>query len=105
MGHIPQGKQFNTFEGKSFGGNPKLCGQQLPNKCSERMHEPQLEDDRDGDEEDIAFTWKVVMMGYGCGTLLGFVLGSLMLSTGSPKWINAIADADHMILKRPNKRR
>ncbi|KAI3799966.1 hypothetical protein L1987_35272 [Smallanthus sonchifolius] len=98
VGRIPQGKQFNTFEGSSFGGNPKLCGLPLPKRCIEPPQEPQLE--RDGDEEESGFTWKVVMMGYGSGTLLGFVLGYVMLSTGSPKWFNAIADAaEHMTLR------
>ncbi|XP_076918597.1 receptor-like protein Cf-9 homolog isoform X2 [Bidens hawaiensis] len=104
MGHIPQGKQFNTFEGNSFGGNPKLCGFPLPKNCSERLHEPQLEGD--GDEDESGFAWKVVMMGYICGILLGFVLGYLMLSTGRPKWVNAIVDeANYVIMKRQNKRR
>ncbi|KAJ0705285.1 putative leucine-rich repeat domain superfamily [Helianthus annuus] len=104
VGHIPQGKQFDTFDNYSFGGNPKLCGLPLTKKCSEHPYELQLEGD--GDEEESGFTWKVVMMGYGCGVLLGMVLGYIMLSTGRPKWFNAIADvADHMILNRQNKRR
>ncbi|KAJ0503417.1 putative leucine-rich repeat-containing, plant-type, leucine-rich repeat domain superfamily [Helianthus annuus] len=105
VGRIPQGKQFNTFDGSSFGGNLKLCGLPLPKKCSESLEEQQLE--ADGyEEEEHGFTWKVVMMGYGCGALLGIVLGYLMLSTGRPKWFNEIADAaEHMILNRQNKRR
>ncbi|KAM0023595.1 putative leucine-rich repeat-containing, plant-type, leucine-rich repeat domain superfamily [Helianthus debilis subsp. tardiflorus] len=104
VGHIPQGKQFNTFDNYSFGGNPKLCGLPLTKKCSEHPHELQLEGD--GDEEESGFTWKVVMMGYGCGVLIGIVLGYIMLSTRRPKWFNAIADtAEHMALKRQNKRR
>ncbi|KAF5771117.1 putative leucine-rich repeat-containing, plant-type, leucine-rich repeat domain superfamily [Helianthus annuus] len=103
-GHIPQRKQFNTFDNYSFGGNPKLCGLPLTKKCSEHPHVLQLEGDRY--EEESGFTWKVVVMGYGCGALLGMVLGYIMLSTGRPKWFNAIADvADHMILNRQNKRR
>ncbi|KAJ0705284.1 putative leucine-rich repeat domain superfamily [Helianthus annuus] len=104
VGYIPQGKQFDTFDNYSFGGNPKLCGLPLTKKCGEHPHEPQLEGD--GDEEESGFTWKVVVMGYGCGTLLGMVLGYIMLTTGRPKWFNAIADvANHMILNRQNKRR
>ncbi|MFS8013116.1 putative leucine-rich repeat-containing, plant-type, leucine-rich repeat domain superfamily [Helianthus anomalus] len=104
MGHIPQGKQFNTFDNYSFGGNSKLCGLPLTKKCGEHLHELQLEGD--GDEEESGFTWKVVVMGYGCGTLLGMVLGYIMLSTGRPKWFSAIADvANHMILNMQNKRR
>ncbi|KAF5771089.1 putative leucine-rich repeat-containing, plant-type, leucine-rich repeat domain superfamily [Helianthus annuus] len=101
VGRIPQGKQFNTFEGDSFGGNPKLCGLPLPQKCFEHPQQPQHEGDGDGEDEENEFTWKVVMIGYGCGTLLGIVLGFLMLSTGRPKWFNAIADAaEHIILMR-----
>ncbi|MFS7998014.1 putative leucine-rich repeat domain superfamily [Helianthus anomalus] len=104
LGHIPQGKQFDTFDNYSFRGNPKLCGLPLTKKCGEHPHELQLEGD--GDEEESGFTWKVMVMGYGCGVLLGIVLGYIMLSTGRPKWFNAIADvADHMILNRQNKRR
>ncbi|XP_076943813.1 receptor-like protein Cf-9 [Bidens hawaiensis] len=99
VGRIPLRKQFNTFQGDSFEGNPNLCGLPLPKNCSEPPREPQLEVDGD-EEEESGFTWKVVMMGYGCGTLLGFVLGYLMLSTGKPKWFNAVADAaEHIIMK------
>ncbi|XP_024986313.1 receptor-like protein 6 [Cynara cardunculus var. scolymus] len=75
MGRIPEGKQFNTFEGNSFGGNPQLCGLPLPEKC-ERPHEPQLETDGDTESE---FTWRAVMLGCGCGTILGLVMGYVML--------------------------
>ncbi|KAI7737362.1 hypothetical protein M8C21_028825 [Ambrosia artemisiifolia] len=105
VGRIPQGKQFNTFNGYSFGGNPKLCGLPLPKKCGEHLQKPQLEGDGDG-EEEIGFTWKEVVMGYWCGALLGIVLGYLMLSTEKPKWFNAFVDeTEHLILKRQNKRR
>ncbi|KAI3519785.1 hypothetical protein L1887_09001 [Cichorium endivia] len=92
-----------TF-GTSFGGNPQLCGLPLSTKCEHPL-EPKLEVDEDRDEES-GFTWRVVMLGYGCGTLPGFVIGYLMLSTGRPKWLNTIVDAgDHIIQTRRNKRR
>ncbi|KAJ0495333.1 putative leucine-rich repeat-containing, plant-type, leucine-rich repeat domain superfamily [Helianthus annuus] len=77
VGHIPQGKQFATFDNYSFGGNPKLCGLPLTKKCGE--HPPELQLEGDGDDEESGFTWKVVVMGYGCGILLGIVLGYIML--------------------------
>nr|XP_043632530.1 receptor-like protein Cf-9 isoform X2 [Erigeron canadensis] len=99
MGRIPQGNQFSTFQGDSFGGNPKLCGPPLPSKC-EVPRQPQVEGDGDDVDQDGGLPWKVVMLGYGCGTLVGLVLGYLMLSTGRPRWFNAIADAtSHMILR------
>ncbi|XP_071720605.1 receptor-like protein 32 [Rutidosis leptorrhynchoides] len=102
VGRIPKGEQFSTFDMSSFQGNPKLCGFPLPN-CSDHPHEPQLEKD---DEEDNGFTWRVVMMGYGCGTFVGLLMGYFMLSTGRPKWFNDIADAGiYLILTRQTKRR
>ncbi|GJY12274.1 leucine-rich repeat-containing protein [Tanacetum coccineum] len=104
LGRIPQGTQFNTFDEKSFAGNLGLCGFPMPKKCSESTHKPQLEADGDHEEES-GFTWEVVTLGYGCGTLIGLVMGYLMLSTRKVKWFNVIADAGkHMILER-NKRR
>nr|GEY10056.1 leucine-rich repeat-containing protein [Tanacetum cinerariifolium] len=47
-------------------------------KCSEYTQKPQLEACED-QEEETRFTWEVVMLGYGCGTLLGLVMGYFML--------------------------
>nr|GEW04986.1 receptor-like protein Cf-9 homolog [Tanacetum cinerariifolium] len=104
VGCIPQGKQFNTFEGNSFRGNLGLCGFLLPKKC-EHLSSPQVKGD-DRDEGESGFTWKVVMLGYGCGILLGLGMGYLMLSSTRPNCFNAITDAwENMILNRRNKRR
>ncbi|PWA92958.1 Leucine-rich repeat-containing protein [Artemisia annua] len=100
VGRIPEGPQFRTFEGNSFGGNPNLCGIPLPKMCSEDSHEPQLESD-----EESGFTWEVVTLGYGCGTILGLVMGYLMLSTKKVKWFNAIADAGESLVLKKKKRR
>ncbi|GJS02677.1 leucine-rich repeat-containing protein [Tanacetum coccineum] len=104
VGRIPEGTQFNTFDESSFAGNLGLCGFPLPKKCSEHTHKPQLEEHENHGEKN-GFTWEVVTLGYGCGTLLGLVMGYLMLSTRKVKWFNLIVDAgEHMILER-NKRR
>nr|XP_043624449.1 receptor-like protein 7 [Erigeron canadensis] len=106
VGHIPTGKQFNTFTWNSFEGNPNLCC--LPLHSNENTREPQLEGGGtgDGNEEDSGFTWRVVMLGYGCGVLFGLVMGYLMLSTGKPMWFNSIVHTgDQMISSWRNKRR
>ncbi|GJY36970.1 leucine-rich repeat-containing protein [Tanacetum coccineum] len=80
VGRIPEGTHFTTFDESSFAGNLELCGFQLPKKCSDRTHKPQLEE-HENHEDKSGFTWEVVTLGYGCGTLLGLVMGYLMLST------------------------
>nr|GEW52911.1 leucine-rich repeat-containing protein [Tanacetum cinerariifolium] len=98
IGPIPhEGPQFSTFD-TSFGGNSGLYGSPLP----KREHQ---DDGGYDDGEESGFTWKVVTLGYGCGTLVGLVMEYLMLSTRKVKWFNTIADAGkHMVLMR-NKRR
>ncbi|GJZ54674.1 leucine-rich repeat protein, partial [Tanacetum coccineum] len=83
VGRIPQGKQFNTFDVNAFGENSGLCGFPLPKKC-ENLSSPYFEVDGNEEDKESRFTWKVVMLGFGCGTFLGLVLGYLMLSTGKP---------------------
>nr|GFB08376.1 leucine-rich repeat-containing protein [Tanacetum cinerariifolium] len=77
VGSIPNGTQFNIFDESSFEGNLGLCGLSLTKICNEHTHKPLLE----SQEEESGFTWEVVTLGYGCGTLLGLVMGYLMLST------------------------
>nr|GEX12822.1 leucine-rich repeat-containing protein [Tanacetum cinerariifolium] len=85
-------------------GNLGLCGFLLYKKCTEQTRKPQLEA-HGNHEEKSGFTWEVVTLGYGCGTLLGLVMGYLMLSTRRVKWFNTIADAgEHMVLQL-NKRK
>nr|GEU44322.1 leucine-rich repeat-containing protein [Tanacetum cinerariifolium] len=105
VGRIPAGTQFNTFDENSFDGNVGLCGFPLPKRCSEYTQKPELEAPKD-QEEESGFTWKVVTLGYGCGTLVGLVMGYLMLLTRKVKWFNAIADAtESLVLKKKKKKR
>ncbi|GKE74526.1 leucine-rich repeat-containing protein [Tanacetum coccineum] len=98
VGRIPKGTQFNTFDENSFEGNPGLCGLPLTKMCNEHTQNPQLE----SHEEDSGFTWQIVTLGYGSGTLLGLVMGYLMLSTRKVKWFN---DAGEQVILMRNKRR
>ncbi|GKC80360.1 hypothetical protein Tco_1131134 [Tanacetum coccineum] len=97
MGRIPKGPHFSTF-GTSFGGNSGLYGSPLPKR--EHQRSPQVEDNGEYDDgEESGFTWKVVTLGYGCGTLVGLVMGYLMLSTRKVKWFNEIADAAQSLVE------
>ena len=78
FGQIPQGGQFLTFQSSSFEGNFDLCGFQLSKKCgnngiptSEMIQESSLGE---------GFCWKVVVIGYTCGLVIGFLTGHVVTS-------------------------
>lgn len=88
-GPIPQGSQFNTFPVNSYGGNPGLCGEPLPAACREGDvpdHQPgtpvsQQEANNFVDIITNISMWKINMLGFGIGTILGFIAGGSMLFT------------------------
>ena len=77
-GQIPQGQQFSTFENDSFLGNTGLCGCPLTQKCkiSETSTQP-LPISKQGEflKFPSKFDWVVIMMGYGSGLIIGFIIG------------------------------
>nr|XP_048337087.1 receptor-like protein 7 [Ziziphus jujuba var. spinosa] len=76
VGPIPQGGQVQTFLA-SFEGNMGLCGIQLSGKCE--THIPSSTDHYNEKSDFISvFGWKAVVMGYGCGLLIGMVAGHVM---------------------------
>ena len=81
-GPIPQGTQLDTFSFSSFEGNPGLCGFQLSKKC-ENTDTPIPFPSKDEEESENGFTWKVVVMGYGCGLAVGLLIGHVTLSRRS----------------------
>ncbi|KAG4161216.1 hypothetical protein ERO13_D01G042742v2 [Gossypium hirsutum] len=92
VGPIPHGKQFDTFENDSYRGNLGLCGFPLSKECNnDEIAEPaQDEEDNgngNGNGNGIAFIWKVAMMGYGSGMVLGISIGYIVFTTGRPRWL------------------
>lgn len=78
-GGIPRGKQFNTFTEISFRGNPGLCGDAISRKCiSSEAETPEPSSSKE--EEDSLwfkeFDWKIVLMGFGSGLVIGGVIGN-----------------------------
>lgn len=99
-GHIPEGAQFNTFENNSYAGNLGLCGRPLSKKCiTETKDEHEINEDEDDGYFFSGFTWEAVVIGYGSGVVVGFVVGYTMFMVRKPKWFTGI-----IILFVPNIR-
>ncbi|MFQ6654424.1 hypothetical protein Gotur_025416, partial [Gossypium turneri] len=86
-GQIPQGKQFNTFGNDSYEGNKGLCGFPVSKGCNTIEPAPPNVLEKDGSKSNIAFGWKVVLIGYGCGVVFGMSVGYVVFQTGKPKWL------------------
>ncbi|KAE8664149.1 Signal transduction histidine kinase, hybrid-type, ethylene sensor isoform 1 [Hibiscus syriacus] len=83
-GPIPQGKQFDTFNDDSYVGNLGLCGLPLSKSCDNDEKTP-VRFDRDDDDDGV--NWKFsILMGYGCGLVLGLSMGYIVFTTGRPWW-------------------
>ncbi|XP_028118378.1 receptor-like protein Cf-9 homolog [Camellia sinensis] len=97
-GRIPRGHQFETFDNCSYDGNLALCGFPLSKGCGDsktpQLHSTPMLHKEDDPAFASEFNWKVVGMGYGCGMVLGLVMGYLMFLTGKPKWFVRIADGE-----------
>ncbi|KAH0706180.1 hypothetical protein KY290_012003 [Solanum tuberosum] len=91
VGCIPKGKQFDTFEDTSYQGNDGLRGLPLSKHCGRDDRVPQAitpsELDQEEEEEDSPMiSWQAVLMGYGCGLVIGLSVIYIMLSTHYPTW-------------------
>ncbi|TYJ48339.1 hypothetical protein E1A91_A01G054900v1 [Gossypium mustelinum] len=93
VGPIPHGKQFDTFDSYSYQGNLGLCGFPLSKECSnDERSEPEQDEEDNGN--GIAFIWKVAMMGYGCGMVLGISMAYIVFTTGRPWWLVRMIERD-----------
>ncbi|XP_052883628.1 receptor like protein 22-like [Gossypium arboreum] len=94
-GQIPQGKQFNTFGNDSYEGNKGLCGFPVSKGCNIIEPAPRNVLEKDGSKSNIAFGWKVVLIGYGCGVVFGMSVGYVVFQTGKPKWLMNLVENQH----------
>ncbi|KAH0691415.1 hypothetical protein KY285_015918 [Solanum tuberosum] len=112
VGCIPSGKQFATFESGSFEGNDELRGFPISKDCggSGRGHVPQsmTPSTLDVQEEDSGFeiSWEAVLMGYGCGLIIGISIIYIMSSTLKPiQLFRIIAEWEHKVITMRKKKK
>ncbi|XVE84707.1 hypothetical protein DITRI_Ditri17bG0034900 [Diplodiscus trichospermus] len=88
-GSIPQSNQFNTFSNDSYKGNPALCGPPLSWKCNEvGVPLPAPKEDEDLWVDGIS-CWRIALMGYGSGLVIGFCIGYTVLNELENKWLDS----------------
>ncbi|XP_009788786.1 receptor-like protein Cf-9 [Nicotiana sylvestris] len=93
VGCIPKGNQFDTFGNSSYQENVGLRGFPLSRGCGDdgvtEATTPVVLDQ--GEEEDSSMiNWQAVLMGYGCGLVIGLLMIYIMLSTQNPLWFSRI---------------
>ncbi|KAH0728897.1 hypothetical protein KY289_000085 [Solanum tuberosum] len=104
VGCIPKGKQFDTFENTSYQGNDGLSGLPLSKHCGRDDRVPQAitpsELDQEEEEDSPMISWQAVLMGYGCGLVIGLSVIYIMLSTQYPTWFSRlVVQLEHIILR------
>ncbi|KAF5459227.1 hypothetical protein F2P56_023199 [Juglans regia] len=84
---IPHGSQFERFPNSSFDGNPGLCGSPLSKACGDSLPKPPNEGNQDL-VSPFEFGWKVVAIGYGCGFVIGIVIGQWVIARKQDWFVN-----------------
>ncbi|XP_049409614.1 receptor-like protein 9DC3 [Solanum stenotomum] len=109
FGCIPKGNQFNTFENNSYQGNDGLRGLPPSRDCGRDDRVPQetipVELGQEEEEEDSPIiSWQAVLMGYGCGLVIGLSVIYIMWSTQYPTWFSRMdLKLEHRITTRMKK--
>ena len=78
-GPIPQGQQFATFLSNSYLGNAGLSGSPLTKNCKSygtSTQPPPNPKQGEGTNFPSKSDWIVIMMGYGGGLVVGFIIGN-----------------------------
>ncbi|WMV06881.1 hypothetical protein MTR67_000266 [Solanum verrucosum] len=107
--HKKRGKQFDTFENSSYQGNDGLRGLPPSRDCGRDDRVPQAtipveqdqEEEEEEDEGSPMINWQAVLMGYGCGLVIGLSIIYIMLSTQYPTWFSRmVVKSEHRMITR-----
>ncbi|XP_022733183.1 receptor-like protein 12 [Durio zibethinus] len=87
-GSIPQSNQFITFSNDSYKGNSRLCGPPLSTKCN--VDFGPVSPTREGVDSgfDGIPVWKIGLIGYGSGLVIGLCIGYTVLNELGNKWLD-----------------
>nr|CAA05269.1 Hcr9-4E [Solanum habrochaites]CAA73187.1 Cf-4A protein [Solanum lycopersicum] len=90
VGCIPKGKQFDSFGNTSYQGNDGLRGFPLSTHCGgdDQVTTPAELDQQQEEEDSPMISWQGVLMGYGCGLVIGLSVIYIMWSTQYPAWFS-----------------
>uniref|UniRef100_A0A3Q7E8L0 Leucine-rich repeat-containing N-terminal plant-type domain-containing protein n=1 Tax=Solanum lycopersicum TaxID=4081 RepID=A0A3Q7E8L0_SOLLC len=103
VGCIPKGKQFDSFENSSYLGNDGLRGLPPSRDCG-RDDQVTTPAELDQEEDSPMISWQAVLMGYGCGLVIGLSVIYIMWSTQYPAWFSRMdVKLEHIISKRMKK--
>ncbi|CAN0865170.1 Receptor-like protein 9DC3 [Linum grandiflorum] len=82
VGSIPTGRQFDTFENTSFGGNPELCGKPLTRSCTS----PNVSDSESSVRHKKSINWDFLSKAFGYVFGLAAVMLPASLWPGFRVW-------------------
>ncbi|GMH05799.1 hypothetical protein Nepgr_007639 [Nepenthes gracilis] len=100
-GAIPHGEQFDLFENSSYLGNIGLCGYPLSKKCYLPLQPQSVENNPQSADFD---EWKIILIGYGCGLIIGLVAGYYIFHARTPLWLlNLLRQKKFAIARASNK--
>lgn len=106
VGCIPKGKQFDSFGNSSYQGNDGLRGFPLSKHCGgdDQVTTPAELDQEEEEEDSPMISWQGVLVGYGCGLVIGLSVIYIMWSTQYPAWFSRMdLKLEHMITTRMKK--
>lgn len=87
VGPIPRGNQFETFQNDSYSENLGLCGYPLSKTCiNDEAHDPPQASFFQQDDDVNGIDWRVVLIGFGFGMVVGLSLGYIIFSIGKVDW-------------------